>query len=129
MFLFKEGGQAMKKNKYMTVKGQIKDRGQIKWTAMMLTEHVQLLKDLKKEDCYNTKPVLDAFDLEAIYEDIRLAYMRQCEIELRLWQNQASALTGLITSIDLNKKTLSLEKDDHKHTVFFDDIIGAKTVE
>ncbi|MDN7241966.1 YolD-like family protein [Planococcus sp. N028] len=119
----------MKKNKYMTVKGQIKDRGQVKWTAMMLTEHVQLLKDLKEEDRYNTKPILDAFDLEAIYEEIRSAYMRKCEVELRLWLNQVCTLTGLITAIDLNKKTLCLEKDGQQNTVFFDDIIGAKTVE
>ncbi|TWT16081.1 YolD-like family protein [Planomicrobium sp. CPCC 101079] len=119
----------MKKNKHMTVKGEIKDRGQIKWTAMMLTEHVQLLKDLKKEDRYHTKPTLDDFDLENLYEEIRIAYMRPCEIELRLWQNGDLTLTGLITAIDLNKKTICLEHSERTETILFTDIIGAKTME
>lgn len=119
----------MKKNKYMTVKGQIKDRGQIKWTAMMLTEHVQMLKDLQKEDRYNSKPNLDAFDLEAIYEEIRLAYMRQCDVEICFWQEQACTLAGMIANIDLRTKTLCLEKDGQKKTIYFDAIIGARTIE
>lgn len=119
----------MKSNKYMTVKGQIKDRGQIKWTAMMLTEHVQLLRDLKKEDRYNTKPILDDFDLEAIYEEIRLAYMRQCEVELHLWNDEATTLIGLITAINLQKKTLSLKQEGQENLISFETIIGAKTIE
>lgn len=119
----------MKKNKHLIVKGQIKDRGQIKWTAMMLTEHVQLLKDLKKEDRYNGKPVLDDFDLEAIYEEIRLAYTRQCEIELRLWQNELRIEIGLLTAIDLSKKLVYLKQAGRTKTIPFTDIIGAKTME
>lgn len=119
----------MKKNKHMTVKGQIKDRGQIKWTAMMLTEHVQLLKDLKEEDRYNTKPVLDGFDLESIYEEIQAAYTRPCEIELSLWQNGPRTLTGLIAAIDLNRKILCLEEAGRMEQIPFTDIIGAKTME
>ncbi|PSL34327.1 YolD-like protein [Planomicrobium soli] len=119
----------MKRNKHMIVKGQIKDRGQIKWTAMMLTEHVQLLRELKKEDRYNDKPILDDFDLETIHEEIHLAYMRQCEIELCLWQNENRKMTGRISAINPNKKTLCLLQADQGKIIPFADIIGAKTLE
>jgi hypothetical protein len=119
----------MKVNKFMKVKGDLKDRGRIKWTAMMLTEHVEMLKDWQKEDRYNTKPQLDDFDLESIYEEIRLAYMRQCYVELQLWQGQVNTLTGLIAAINLHEKTLCLEQDGFKNTISFENIIGTKTIE
>lgn len=37
----------------------IKDRGTIKWTAMMLPEHVELLKQLEHEQQKVKKPELD----------------------------------------------------------------------
>ncbi|TFI48759.1 YolD-like family protein, partial [Diaphorobacter sp. DS2] len=33
----------------------IRDRGRIKWTSMMLPEHVKLLRDWAKEDTYEQK--------------------------------------------------------------------------
>ncbi|MFD1738752.1 YolD-like family protein [Bacillus salitolerans] len=42
----------------------IRDRGNIKWTSMMLPEHVKLLRDWAKEDEYETKPELDEQQLE-----------------------------------------------------------------
>ncbi|MGI2327915.1 YolD-like family protein [Planococcus sp. YIM B11945] len=120
----------MKKvNKYLTVKGQIKDRGSIKWTAMMLTEHVQMLKDLKKEDRYNRKPDLDEFDLEAIHEEIQLAFLRQCEVEIHIWKEQFRAFQGRIASIDLQTKILSLETNSIQQKIRFDEIIGARCIE
>src|SRR5690606_75550 len=80
-----KGGLFMKLNKHMSVKGQIKDRGRIKWTAMMLTEHVDMLKEWQEEDRYNSRPALNEFDLEAIFEEIQLAYKRQCDVEIRIW--------------------------------------------
>lgn len=37
----------------------IKDRGTIKWTAMMLPEHVQHLKELVIDERRVEKPILD----------------------------------------------------------------------
>ncbi|QFT89607.1 YolD-like protein [Bacillus sp. THAF10] len=44
----------------------IRDRGTIKWTSMMLPEHVKLLRDWTKEDTYETKPELDEQRLEEL---------------------------------------------------------------
>ncbi|MGK7376675.1 YolD-like family protein [Planococcus sp. 1R117A] len=119
----------MKLNKHLSVKGHIKDRGSIKWTAMMLPEHVQMLREWQKEDRYNTKPDLDEFDLEAIYEEIQLAYKRQCDIEIRVWRGDAQTFTGIITVIDLRLQKLHLDTGLHTQKLSFAEIIGAKTLD
>lgn len=46
----------------------IRDRGRIKWTAMMLPEHVKLLRDWVKEDMYEQKRNIDEQQLESMNE-------------------------------------------------------------
>lgn len=42
----------------------IRDRGRIKWTSMMLPEHVKLLRDWVKEDRYEQRKELDEQQFE-----------------------------------------------------------------
>jgi hypothetical protein len=42
----------------------IRDRGRIKWTAMMLPEHVKLLRDWAHEDTYEHQKEIDEQKLE-----------------------------------------------------------------
>lgn len=51
----------------------IRDRGNIKWTAMMLSEHVAELQKWQNEDNYEERPQLDDFDLQAIQYEIEVA--------------------------------------------------------
>lgn len=46
----------------------IRDRGKIKWTSMMLPEHVKLLRDWVKEDGYEQKREMDEQQLELMNE-------------------------------------------------------------
>ncbi len=43
---------------------KVNDRGNIKWTAMMLPEHIELLQDLSKQQNYKNKPILDEQQIE-----------------------------------------------------------------
>ena len=119
----------MKLNKHLSVRGQIKDRGRIKWTAMMLPEHVEMLREWQQEDRYNSKPELDEFDLEAIFEEIQLAYRRQCDAEIRIWREGSQTFTGVITAIDLRLQKLHLDTGLHTQKLSFTEITGAKTLE
>lgn len=119
----------MKLNKYMKTNGQIKDRGRLKWTAMMLTEHVQMLRDWQQEDRYKIRPALDEFDLEAIHEEIRLAHQRQSLVEIQVWQDGSQSSIGIISVIDLQQQELRLDTGAGIEAVRFKDIIGAKTLE
>ncbi|WP_186318725.1 YolD-like family protein, partial [Bacillus licheniformis] len=42
----------------------LKDRGSIKWTAMMLPEHVSLLRELESRQNKVKRPVLDLSQIE-----------------------------------------------------------------
>ena len=42
----------------------LKDRGRMKWTAMMLPEHVAMLREWAHEDSYESERLLDEQQLE-----------------------------------------------------------------
>jgi len=55
----------------------IRDKGNIKWTAMMLSEHVAELRRRQNEEHYEEhyeeRPGLDDFDFQAIQYEIEVA--------------------------------------------------------
>lgn len=53
----------------------IRDRGTIKWTAMMLPEHVKILREWAEEDTYQEQPKLD----EQQIEEMNIALCRAIE--------------------------------------------------
>lgn len=119
----------MKINRDMKVVGDIKDRGRIKWTAMMLPEHIQMLRELQKEDRYKMKPTLDEFDLEMIHEEIQLAFKRQCTVEINVWEEGSQNFNGIITEIDLSSRILLLDSGIQTKRIAFTSIIGVKVIE
>jgi len=56
----------------------IRDRGNIKWTAMLLPEHVKAVRDWLETDGHIERPNLDDWELESILMEIDLAYKCQC---------------------------------------------------
>ncbi|WP_079509644.1 YolD-like family protein [Mesobacillus jeotgali] len=70
----------------------IRDRGRIKWTSMMLPEHVKMLRDWAQEDEYENEKQLDEQQLEQLNETIleameynrpvSITYFRQRKHEL-----------------------------------------------
>lgn len=48
----------------------IRDRGKMKWTSMMLPEHVKLLRDWAKEDAYEKRKEMDEQYLEVMNNTI-----------------------------------------------------------
>lgn len=65
-----------------------RDRGNIKWTAMMLSEHVEMLREWKKQDDYIPKPELDEWTLQELAERLQIAYERHLEVELEVWEEK-----------------------------------------
>ena len=70
----------------------IRDRGNIKWTAMMLPEHVVELRKWMDQDNYTERPELNEWDLQSIQEELEIAFKKQCETLIKTWAN------GLITT-------------------------------
>ena len=64
-----------------------RDRGTIKWNAMMLPEHVKLLREWKAEDDYVQVPEIDEWAQEEIAEQLQIATQSNAYIELTYWQD------------------------------------------
>ena len=78
------------------------DRGTIKWTSLMLPEHVELLKRIWSEDKKVTKPCLDEQELELINNRILEAYHQKQPIQIEYYQdNQMLDIHGTVKKIDL----------------------------
>ena len=89
-----------------------KDRGTIKWTSLMLPEHIQRLRAWENE-LNDTPPKEKAdWELEALHQTIQQAYELKLPITFTLYkQGTWQTTTGVITTIDVNKKHLLLETD------------------
>ncbi|MFJ3386822.1 YolD-like family protein [Lysinibacillus sp. NPDC086135] len=107
----------------------LNDRGNMKWTAMMLPEHIVQLKEWKRERFYDKKRELTEWELEEIEQTIQRAFKLRKLITLTLWQNlNLHAKTGLVTGMDSYKKELLLDTDISVKHNSFNDIQDAKLV-
>ncbi|KAA0965810.1 YolD-like family protein [Sporosarcina sp. ANT_H38] len=88
----------------------IRDRGNIKWTAMMLPEHITELKSWKDEDDYIERPLFDEWELESIQMEIELAFKRQCDAKITIWKKGKTIMyTGKISVLDHRLGLISVE--------------------
>lgn len=87
-----------------------KDRGTIKWTAMMLPEHVKLLREWQQEDRFVEKPQLDEAQVEQLNTNLQRAYSEHRPIELKVWEETSIyVVSGIIKKINTNGQFIQLE--------------------
>lgn len=92
------------------MKEKNRDRGKIKWTSLMLPEHLERLRDWQAEDHYIERPQLDQFDWDNIQEMLDSAYKCQCETEIQTWQDGKIVYhQGKIKEINIHSKTVIME--------------------
>jgi hypothetical protein len=70
----------------------MKDRGAIKWSAMMLPEHKKLLEKLLEEQQYVEKPILTQDKCEEINRALLLALDTEQVIRIKFYQEHALQL-------------------------------------
>lgn len=86
------------------------DRGSKKWVAMMLPEHVKLLREYNVELKRDPRPDLNEWDLEAIHDCLQLAKQSKADAKIKLWMDgQFIYKRGIIESIDLQRRKLELD--------------------
>ena len=79
----------------------MKDRGMIKWTSMMLPEHVQMLREWESEDDRQTMPILDEQWLEKRDRDVRKAMIEQKRVKVSYIQNgREQTIKGVMKRYD-----------------------------
>lgn len=86
------------------------DRGSKKWVAMMLPEHVKMLREYNIELKRDPRPELNEWDLEAIHDCLQLAMTAKSDTEIKLWSNgKFFSCRGTVESIDLSRRVLELD--------------------
>lgn len=87
----------------------IKDRGNIKWGAMMMPEHLDFLKEYKNDFTVQQRELTE-WELEDIQQTIEQAYNQKLEVKLDVWvAGKTTQWTGIIKSINLTTNELILD--------------------
>lgn len=104
----------------------VNDRGSIKWTSMMLPEHVELLKELWKADSKMEKPIVDTQQLEEINYQLSNSYQNNIEITITLFQHSnLQRYTGKVIKVDpINNSFVFQLTEGINRTIHFNQILS-----
>lgn len=108
----------------------IRDRGNIKWQGMMLTEHTREIKSWLDKDHYTERPQLDEFDLQAIQYEIEVASRRQCVTNVNFWEKGTIKFySGIITEINPRTMCISVDSPFGRDNMPMKDIVSVQIAE
>lgn len=108
----------------------IRDRGNIKWRGMMLTEHVKDLKLWLENDKKTEKPQFDDFELEIISDEIIRAKQSKSGVKLTYWRDgYLNEDYGHIIEINRTNHTLILDSPFSTTRYAFDEITAVQIIE
>lgn len=86
------------------------DRGGMKWQGMMLTEHVNILKEWEKEVEMVKRPNLDDWELDLIQEEIEIALRSRCQTHFKMWvDGNIIERQGTIEEIDFKSRIIKVQ--------------------
>ncbi|UZJ78294.1 YolD-like family protein [Fictibacillus sp. KU28468] len=104
----------------------LKDRGGIKWTSLMLPEHVKALREFDWDITNIERPVLDEQQLEEINETICSAMEFNNAVKFSYYRSGViETLTGHIHYLDVHNKNVRIvTKSGDIAKVNFTDITG-----
>lgn len=106
----------------------IHDRGRIKWTSMMLPEHVKLLRDWVKEDQYEQKKEMDEQQLDLMNETLSEAIEFDQFVTITHYRNRNYEIViGKIHYWDeLGKKLHIVDRFEEVHRIPIEDIFDIR---
>lgn len=91
----------------------LKDRGTIKWTAMMLPEHVEMIKEFAKDYYKQPKPELDEQQIQEYERIISEAIRLNQSVGIEYWKDGFfQTAEGKIDHVDLITKQLRVTNED-----------------
>lgn len=105
-----------------------RDRGRIKWTAMMLTEHITRLREWVGEDNHEEKPDIDEWTLHEFQRQLGIAYLAQCEIRVKTWRNGTfTDITGILNRMDDQMQLIYIADGLKVQKVSLNTVVGIET--
>lgn len=107
-----------------------KDRGTIKWTAMMLPEHVQRLRVWERELDYIVPKEKEEWELEDLQQTIEQAYKQGLTVTFSIFKQGTFCVEqGVITALHLAKQQLLVETETTVKKLDFAMIQAAQVVD
>lgn len=106
---------------------KINDRGNIKWTAMMLPEHVEMLNELNKHQEYKSKPILDEQQIE--FHGFKLAEARKenKQVWVKYFRNHDfHEVVGYVKSGEPFDNYFECRNDDENVRIHFDSLVDVE---
>ncbi|WP_062231514.1 YolD-like family protein [Fictibacillus sp. FJAT-27399] len=106
----------------------LRDRGSLKWTAMMLPEHVKALREFDWDQSKKVKPELDEQQLEIIEETICEAMAENLDLCFTYFkQDDFHLLIGKVHYVDNFRRELRIvDYHDELHKIKLDGVIDVK---
>jgi len=90
----------------------IKDRGNKKWTAMMLIEHRERLKELKEHEDDREKPILDDQEKAVINSRLHQALERNLKVKIKYYRDKRfKTISGRIKRVDVNRREVVISDE------------------
>ncbi|MDF2535389.1 MAG: YolD-like family protein [Bacillales bacterium] len=96
---------------------KIKDRGVIKWTSLMLPEHVKMLRDWKLERHWELEKMLDEHKNDELDEILKQSFESGDKLEITYYDKinfKHEIIIGNISGIDILAGIIWLENSDGK---------------
>jgi hypothetical protein len=106
----------------------LKDRGNKKWTAMMLIEHRKRLKELKKSEKDREKPILDDQEKEEINYKLQQAVQKKLPVEIKYYEDKRfKTISGVIKKVNSNRKEIIIpEKGGEQQKISLNNLLDLK---
>jgi len=94
----------------------IRDRGTIKWTSMMLPEHVKMLRDWKIEQTYENKREVDEQLLDEMNFQLHQAIHEDRAVTITYYKNHHHyQVNGKISKINLLENRIAVKEDAEEY--------------
>lgn len=106
----------------------IKDRGAKKWTSLMLTEHVGLLRDYFANDGWSEQPILDEYEIAEMESKIQFAAESGEALEFGYWRDGfVSSVVGRVRKVDaITKEIRIVDEDGGNIRLRFSELVSVK---
>ncbi|VEI05589.1 YolD-like family protein [Kurthia zopfii] len=88
-----------------------KDRGTMKWTAMMLPEHVAQLRDWRQANDIAAPQPLEPWQLDELNDEISAAYESKKPITLHVYESGWTEIHGYITALNATQKEVLIDDE------------------
>lgn len=102
----------------------VNDRGTMKWTSLMLPEQVKMLQQLRKEQEYKTKPILDEQQINENLFHLETAIQNDLLVTIKYFADyDFHFVKGMVGKVDVQNQKVRLHSDSELD-LFFKDIIA-----